>query len=47
MTDLEVGKAVREILCRGNSAEVKMNKDREITVYEVEKKILKSDKNRI
>lgn len=44
MTDLEIGKAVREILLRDNTAEVKQNKNREVIVTEIIKKIVKSDK---
>lgn len=43
MTDKEIGKTAREIAERGNTAEVKRNKDG-IMVLEVEKKIVKSDK---
>ncbi len=43
MTDKEIGKTVREIAERGNTAEVKRNKDG-IVIMEVEKKIVKSDK---
>lgn len=44
MTDLEIGKTVREILLRDNTAEVKQNKNREVIITEVRKKIVKSDK---
>lgn len=44
MTDLDIGKAVREILLRDNTAEVKQNKNREVIITEVRKKIVKSDK---
>ena len=47
MTDLEIGKAVREILIRDNTAEVKQNKNREIIIIEVRKKIIKSDKDEL
>lgn len=43
MTDKEIGKTVREIAERGNTAEVKQNKDG-IVILEVWKKIVKSDK---
>ncbi len=43
MTDKEIGKTVREIAERGNTAEVKRNKDG-IVIMEVEKKIVKADK---
>jgi len=43
MTDKEIGKTAREIAERGNTAEVKRNKNG-IMVLEVEKKIVKSDK---
>lgn len=45
MTDKEIGRTVREIAERGNTAEVKQNKDG-IVVLEVRKKIVKSDKER-
>ena len=45
MTDKEIGKTAREIAERGNTAEVKKNKDG-IVILEVEKKIVKSDKER-
>lgn len=40
MTDKEIGKTVREIVERGNTAEVKRNKDG-ILIIEVEKKIVR------
>lgn len=43
MTDLEIGKTVREILLRDNTAEVKQNKNREVVILEIKKKIVKSD----
>lgn len=43
MTDKEIGKTAREIAERGNTAEVKRNKDG-IVIMEVEKKIVKADK---
>ncbi len=43
MTDKEIGKTVREIAERGNTAEIRRNKDG-IVIMEVEKKIVKSDK---
>ena len=43
MTDKEIGKKAREIAERGNTAEVKRNKDG-IVIMEVMKKIVKSDK---
>ena len=43
MTDKEIGKTAREIVERGNTAEVKRNKDG-IVILEVEKKIVKADK---
>lgn len=46
MTDLEIGKTVREILLRDNTALVKRNKNREVTIMEIRKKIVKSDKER-
>lgn len=45
MTDKEIGKTAREIAERGNTAEVKRNKDG-IMILEVEKKIVKADKER-
>lgn len=45
MTDKEIGKTAREIAERGNTAEVKRNKEG-ILILEVEKKIVKSDKER-
>lgn len=45
MTDAEIGKMAREIAERGNTAEVKRNKDG-IVVLEVKKKIIKSEKER-
>lgn len=45
MTDKEIGETAREIAERGNTAEVKRNKDG-IVVLEVRKKIVKSDKER-
>ncbi|MCI8800326.1 MAG: hypothetical protein HFH88_11020 [Lachnospiraceae bacterium] len=45
MTDREIGKIVREIAERGNTAEVKRNKDG-IVILEVRKKMVKSDKER-
>lgn len=45
MTDKEIGKTAREIADRGNTAEVKRNKDG-IVILEVGKKIVKSDKER-
>lgn len=46
MTELEIGKAVKEILLRDNTAVVKRNKERNITVYEIKKNIVKTDKER-
>lgn len=43
MTDKEIGKTAREIAERGNTAEVKRNKEG-IVILEVCKKIVKSDK---
>lgn len=43
MTDKEIGKTAREIAERGNTAEVRRNKDG-IVILEVEKKIVKADK---
>lgn len=43
MTDKEIGKTVREIAERGNTAEIRQNKDG-IVIMEVEKKIVKADK---
>ncbi len=43
MTDKEIGKTAREIAERGNTAEIRRNKDG-IVIMEVEKKIVKSDK---
>lgn len=40
MTDKEIGKTAREIAERGNTAEVKQNKDG-IIVLEVKKEIIK------
>lgn len=45
MTDKEIGRTVREIAERGNTAEVKRNKSG-IVILEVGKKIVKSDKER-
>lgn len=42
MTDKEIGKTAREIAERGNTAEVKRNKDG-ILVLEVKKKIVRKD----
>lgn len=42
MTDKEIGKTVREIAERGNTAEVKRNKDG-IVILEVRKKIARKD----
>lgn len=42
MTDKEIGKTVREIAERGNTAEVKQNRDG-IVILEVEKKIRRKD----
>lgn len=42
MTDREIGKTVREIAERGNTAEVKRNKDG-ILILEVGKKIVRKD----
>ncbi len=42
MTDKEIGKTVREIADRGNTAEVKRNKDG-IVILEVEKRIVRKD----
>lgn len=42
MTDKEIGKAVREIAERGNTAEVRRNKDG-IVILEVGKKIVRKD----
>lgn len=42
MTDKEIGKTVREIAERGNTAEVKRNKDG-IVILEVGKKIVRKD----
>lgn len=43
VTDKEIGKTAREIAERGNTAEVKKNKDG-IVVLEVRKKIVKAEK---
>lgn len=45
MTDKEIGKTAREIAERGNTAEVKRNRDG-IVVIEVRKKIVKSEETR-
>lgn len=45
MTDKDIGKTAREIAERGNTAEVKRNKDG-IVILEVKKKIVKDDKER-
>lgn len=45
MTDKEIGKTAREIAERGNTAEIKRNKDG-IIILEVDKKIARSDKER-
>lgn len=42
MTDKEIGKTAREIAERGNTAEVKRNKDG-IVIMEVGKKIVRKD----
>lgn len=42
MTDREIGKIVREIAERGNTAEVKRNKQG-IVILEVRKKIVRKD----
>jgi len=42
MTDKEIGKTAREIAERGNTAEVKRNKDG-IVILEVGKKIVRKD----
>ena len=42
MTDKEIGKTAREIVERGNTAEVKKNKDG-IVIFEVGKKIARKD----
>lgn len=42
MTDKEIGKTVREIAERGNTAEVKRNKDG-IVILEVGKKIVRKE----
>lgn len=42
MTDKEIGKTAREIAERGNTAEVKRNKDG-IIVLEVKKEIVKKE----
>lgn len=42
MTDKEIGKTAREIVDRGNTAEVKRNKDG-IMILEVGKKIVRKD----
>lgn len=43
MTDKEIGKTARKIAERGNTAEVKRNKDG-IVILEVCKKIMRKDK---
>lgn len=43
MTDEEIGKTVREIAERGNTAKVKKNKDG-IVILEEKSRIIKSDK---
>lgn len=43
MTDKEIGKAAREITERGNTAEVKKNKDG-IMILEVGRKIIKKER---
>lgn len=45
MTDKEIGETVRKIAERGNTAEVKQNKNG-IIVLEVEKKIVSAGKER-
>lgn len=45
MTDKEIGKTAREIAERGNTANVKKNKDG-IVILEEKVKIVKSDKER-
>lgn len=45
MTDKEIGEISREIAERGNTAEVKRNKNG-IVILEVVKKIVKADKER-
>lgn len=39
-------RAIKEILSRDNTAEVKRNKDGDIIILEVRKRIVKSDKER-
>lgn len=46
MTELEIGKVVKQILSRDNTAVVKRDKERNITVYEIKKNIVKTDKER-
>lgn len=43
MTDKEIGKTAREIAERGNTAEIKRNKDG-IVILEVSKKIVRTEK---
>lgn len=42
MTDKEIGRTAREIVERGNTAEIKRNKDG-IVILEVKKKIARKD----
>lgn len=44
MTDKEIGKTAREIAERGNTAEVKKNKNG-IIILEAKKKIVRKDEN--
>lgn len=43
MTDKEIGKTAREIAERGDTAEIKRNKDG-IVILEIRKRIIKKDK---
>lgn len=43
MTDKDIGKTVREIVDRGNTAEVRRNRDG-IVILEISKRIAKSDR---
>lgn len=43
MTDKEIGKAALEIVDRGNTAEIKRNKDG-IVILEIKRKIIKTKK---
>lgn len=39
MSDKQLANAIREIIARGNNAEVKKRKDGDLAVYEVKRKL--------